>query len=66
MPTMPKPALSSQTIIASQVVILTGLLGALGYPIADDVINNLIAVIGGIWAIYGRLRATQPIRGILK
>jgi hypothetical protein len=64
--TTSKPALSSQTIIASQMVIFAGLCAALGYPIGDDITNNLITIGGAVWAIYGRLQATQPISGIIR
>ena len=62
----PKPALSSQTIIASGVVIFANLAAAAGHPIGDDVVNHLITIGGAVWAIYGRYRATQPIGGIIK
>ncbi len=61
----PKPWWASQTIIASGVVVMSQLAALIGYqvdaPQLLDVVTSVVAAAGGLWAIWGRVRAAQPI-----
>lgn len=61
-----KPALQSQTIIAAVIVIVTSVAAVIGHPIGGETASDLTAILAGVWAIYGRYRATGQISGLLK
>lgn len=64
-----KPALQSTAILGGLLAIIPNLSNMLGYNIAGEDITNIIngtaATIGGLMAIYGRLKATDKISGVL-
>jgi hypothetical protein len=64
----PKPALTSRAVWGGVVAILAGGAGLLGYAVSPedagaltDLISSGAAVIGGMLAIIGRIRATRRI-----
>lgn len=61
----PKPFWTSHTIVAAGAVIVSQLTALAGYhldaPQALDIATNVVGLAGGIWAIWGRTRAAQPI-----
>jgi len=65
----PKPWYRSRTIVAALAVVVTqaaALFGlALDVGALTELALNLIAVVGGAAAIYGRARAEQPIAAVL-
>lgn len=59
----------SRTIWASLVTVLLGLAGALGLPVKDvdgaqltDLLIQLVTVLSGLVAVFGRFFATSRIR----
>lgn len=74
-----KPAFASAGVIGAAVAILAGLAQLIGYTISAedqaalvDLINNgfvlvtgLVSLIGGIVALWGRIKATKQITGVV-
>lgn len=67
-----KPALKSTAIWGGLVAIAAGILPAVGYHLTQDDMQKLTtyageaaAIVGGIVAIIGRVKATKPIRGFV-
>lgn len=65
-----KPAIQSQTIVASIISIVAIGSQVFGYAVDINAIgmtlNDIVAMAGAGWAIWGRWKATTPIQGILK
>ena len=62
----PKPWWQSTTILGSAAVVVSQVAGLAGVEIDDavalQVITSLAGLAGGLVAIWGRVRAVQPIR----
>ncbi len=62
----PKPWWQSTTILASTAVVVSQAVGLVGIDLDHGLVLNLITslagVVGGLMAIWGRVRAAQPIR----
>lgn len=59
-----KNALTSKTIIGALVTIAATGAKALGYDIGDpdQYVNEIIAALGAVLSIYGRITATKRVR----
>lgn len=64
-----KPWWSSKTIWGAFVAVVAGLASEVGIQMSPDEVaqlgdslTNVVTVIGGIWAIYGRVRADRIIK----
>lgn len=62
-----KPWWTSRTILAALAVVLSQLLALVGLavdaPTLVDLLSALVGTVGGAVAIWGRLKAVQPIGG---
>jgi len=61
-----KPWYKSKTIWGSIVAVLALAAGAFGYEVGPDaqaeIVTSLIGVVGGAFAIYGRIKAVDRVK----
>lgn len=60
-----KSALSSKTIWGALIAIVPQVLSLFGFELADGIMNDVVSVMGGVLAIYGRVDA-GGISGVVK
>lgn len=61
-----KPWYKSKTIWGSIVAVLALIAGAFGYNVGPEaqaeIVTGLIGVVGGVFAIYGRIKAVDKVK----
>jgi len=61
-----KPWYKSKTIWGSIVAVLALVAGAFGYSVGPDaqaeIVTSLVGVVGGAFAIYGRIKAVDKVK----
>lgn len=66
----PKPWYQSRTIIGSLMVLASQIIALIGWQVDATALTDLvmqgIALAGGVLALYGRLRAEQPIAPLVR
>ena len=60
-----KSAIQSKTIWGGLLALLPQVLSIFGFEVADGALNDVVSVLGGALAIYGRVDA-GGISGVLK
>jgi hypothetical protein len=67
---MSKPIAKSKTAHGAIVALILGLLAIFGVDVAegeiDQVAHALALIISFAWTLYGRIRASENVRGLLK